>query len=155
MSRGEAWRGVVTPRHWVLALIVAAVGIVLPGVLFRSEQPEDVFGRAMTLLMTLVFVNLDSFGNSWPFAVPTTVTLTDTTLTVVRPSGTKVVPWPEVTSFRARRRHWLVHVERERTVALIPMRVFDADQRAAIELLAKQVRRDRRGRTRRSESASP
>lgn len=157
MSRGEAWRGVVTPRHWVLVLIVAAADVVLPDVLFHPAQSDPV-GRALMLLVTLVVINSGSFGASRPFAVPTTVTLTDGTLTVVRPSGTTVVPWSDVTGFRARHRHWLVRVEKERLVAIIPMRVFDADQRAAVALMARQVKEDhrRRGRrTHRSGSASP
>ena len=84
-----------------------------------------------------------SAESSKSFAVPTTVTLTDTTLTLVRPSGTTIVPWSDVTRFRTKYRHWFVLTEKEHIVAIIPMRAFSKEQRAAVDLLAKQVRKNR------------
>jgi hypothetical protein len=140
MSPGEAWRVVMAPRptFW----IVAAAYIVAPGLLFHLGQ-SDAIGRVVTVLVVLVVGRLSFSRISWPFAIPTTVTLTDTTLTVIRPSGTAVVPWSEVARFGAKYRHWFVLVEKQRPVAIIPMRAFDKEQRAAIDLLAKQVRKNR------------
>jgi hypothetical protein len=148
MSRGEAWRAVMIPRHWIWVLIIAAADIALPALVFHWAQP-DAFGRALMLVVTLVVVKFDDSGISRPFAVPTTVTLTDAALTLVRPLGTTVVPWSEVRRLSAKHRHWFVVVEKERIAAIVPMRVFDAEQRSAIDLLAKQVRKNRPRRRRR------
>ncbi|NUP46958.1 MAG: YcxB family protein [Catenulispora sp.] len=138
MSRGEAWRVVMAPRpvFW----LVAAAFIVLPHPLFHPAPPADV-GRAVMMLVILVVGRLSYAGISRPFAVPTTVTLTDTTLTVIRPGETTAVPWSEVKRVGVKYRHWFVLVENQRPVAIIPMRALGKEQRAAVKLLAKQATR--------------
>ena len=138
MTPAEVRRGLWTISPWRAGLFYGLVPLAwLAGAtsLFRDFRPS-------TLIVTAIFVPVMWYiliraqnKQLKRLAVPTSLTLTDESVTISLPSSTVTHQWSAFVRLASAKDFWLFYTNKQCAV-IVPKRAFDAERRAQIEEFA-------------------